>query len=354
MRTQLNVGIIGCGRITDMHVPGYLRCDRARLLGICDVDAALLARRRAQWGVERAYGDHRELLSDPDVDLVEIITPHHLHRRLVEDAFAAGKHVSVQKPMALTVADCDAMIAAGERAGRLLKVFENFVFFPPYVKARELMDGGAIGEPLSIRTKLGSTMRGGWPVPLKSWVWRLNEGSCGGGPTIFDDGNHKLSMALHLMGPVESVHAWIDRSFGAIDTPAMISWSHAGGRTGSLDATLSPWMTSPSRYYSIDERVEITGSEGVLEVTCCTARLWERPPLLLHRGGTTQAFHDLRHDWLDSFVDSTHHFVDCVLDGGEPRLTGQRGKEVVQLALAAMRSAETGQPVRPSEIGGGP
>ena len=342
---SLNVGIIGCGRITDMHVPGYARCDRARVLTICDVDVDLLARRKAEWGVERATTDHRELLADPDIDLVEIITPHHLHRRLVEEAFAAGKHVSVQKPMALTVADCEAMIAAGEQAGKLLKVFENFVFFPPYVKAKELLEQGAIGEPLSVRTKLGSTMKGGWPVPLKSWVWRLNAESCGGGPTIFDDGNHKLSMALDLLGPVERVHAWIDRSFGAIDSPAMISWTHAGGRVGLLDATFSPHMTSPSKYYSIDERVEITGTEGVLEVTCCTARLWPRPPLLLHRGGETTAFHELRHDWLDSFVDSTHHFVDCVLDGGEPKLTGRRGRDVVGFALAAIRSAETGQAV---------
>ncbi|MFH1465220.1 MAG: Gfo/Idh/MocA family oxidoreductase [Pseudomonadota bacterium] len=351
---SLNAGIIGCGRITDLHVPGYARCDRARLLAICDVDGALLARRQAEWGVERTYRDHRALLADPDLDLVEIVTPHHLHRRLVEEAFAAGKHVSVQKPMALTLSDCDAMIAAGERAGKLLRVYENFVFFPPYVKAKELLAQGAIGEPLHIRTKLGSAMRGGWPVPLGSWVWRLDETRCGGGPTIFDDGNHKLSLALFLMGPVERVHAWIDRSFGTIDCPALIAWTHQGGRTGSLDATLSPFMTTPSSYYSVDERVEITGSEGSLEITCCTARLWPRPPLLLHRGGRTEAFHDLRHDWLDSFVDATGHLVDCLLDGGTPRLTGPQGREVVRFALAALRSAEIGRPVELSEIGAAP
>ena len=93
------------------------------------------------------------------------------------------------------------------------------------------------------------------------------------------------------------------------------------------------------------------GQQGRLFIGFAAAELLG---LLLHRGGQTTEYHDLRHDWLDSFVDSTQHFVDCILDGGEPRLTGQRGKEVIQLALAALRSAETGRSVRPDAIGGAP
>ena len=346
----LNVGIVGCGRITDMHAPGYLRCADARIHTVCDLDRDLVERRRAEWGAIRATTSFEEVLADPDIDLVEIITPHHLHRDMAVAACRAGKHVSLQKPMAMDAAECDAIIAAADEAGVLLKVFENFVFYPPYVEAKRLIDDGAIGEPLSVRLRIGSAGKGGWPIPLKSWLWRLDSSRCGGGPTIFDDGYHKFSMAIELLGPVEEVHAWIDRSFGLIDAPALISWSHSGGRVGCIEATMSPHMSIASDYYPIDERVEVVGSEGSLLVSSCTARFLPGPPLVLRRGSKTTAFDDLRDDWLDSFVDSTQHFVRVVREGGEPHLTGQRGKEVLQFTLAALRSAETGEPVRPDEV----
>jgi len=347
---RLNVGIIGGGRIADMHAPGYLREDiGARIWAVCDANPQVAERRAREWGAEKWYTNHLELLADPQVQAVEILTPHHLHKRMCLDACAAGKHVSVQKPMALNVAECDEMIAAAKSAGVKLKVFENFVFYPPYVKARELIDRGDIGEPLSIRIKLAAG-KGGWKVPLKSWLWRLNEESCGGGPTIFDDGYHKFSTALYFLGPVERVHAWIDRSFAAIDAPAMISWTHTSGRVGLLDATFSPNMAVRSKYYGADERVEITGSEGVLWLTRCTGKLLDEPPLLLYRGGQVTAFEDLRCDWLDSFMESTRQFVSAVREGGEPALSGERGKEVLQFALAAIRSAQRGVEIRPDEV----
>lgn len=349
--STLNFGIIGCGRITDLHAPGYAKSGRARIYAVCDVRRETAARRAAEWGAEKAYTDYNELLADPDVQAVEIITPHHLHKEICVAACRAGKHVSVQKPMALTVAECDAMIGAARDAGVKLKVFENFVFYPPYVKAKELIDGGAIGEPLSMRIHLGGGAKGGWKVPLSSWLWRLNEQSCGGGPNIFDDGYHKFSIAINFFGAVQSVNAWVDRSFGIIDSPALISWKFRdGGRVGFLDSTFSPHMTVKSKYYSADERVEITGSEGYIELPYCTARLLDVPPVILYRNGRTEAFEDIRCDWLDSFVDSTHHFIDCILDGKEPMLTGERGKQVLQFALAALKSSKTGREVCPDDI----
>jgi predicted dehydrogenase len=351
-RATLNVGIIGGGRITDMHVPGYRQSRLARIHAVCDVRPDVAERRAREWGTERAYTDYRDLLADPAIDAVEIITPHHLHRDICVAACEAGKHVSVQKPMALSVAECDDMIRAADKAGVMLKVFENFVFYPPYVKAKALIDAGAIGEPLSIRIRLGGAGKGGWKVPLSAWFWRLNEAQCGGGPTIFDDGYHKFSLAMYFLGEVESVHAWIDRSFGVIDAPGMIAWVYKrGGRVGYMDVTASPHMTVTSPYYAVDERVEITGSEGVMWVTRCTGQLLDEPAVILHRDGVTRAFEDVRTDWLDSFTDSTLHFHRCLVEGGEPMLSGQRGKEVLQFALAALASAERQAVVRPDDLG---
>ena len=100
---KLRVGFIGTGNVTDMHYLGYKDNPAIELYSICDTDPELLKRRSDEWGVTRAYLDYRDLLADPDLDAVEIITPHHLHAEIGIAAFEAGKHVSMQKPMALTM-----------------------------------------------------------------------------------------------------------------------------------------------------------------------------------------------------------------------------------------------------------
>lgn len=349
--SKINFGIIGCGRISDLHAPGYLRSEDARIYAVCDTNPQIAEKRLAEWRAEKSYTDYRQLLEDPEVDAVEIIVPHHLHRDITVAACEAGKQVSIQKPMALTVGECDDMIAAADEAGVMLKVFENFVFYPPYVKAKELIGDGSIGEPLTLRIRLGGATRGGWKVPLKTWLWRLNEETCGGGPNIFDDGYHKFSLAIYLMGAVDEVNGWVDRSYGIVDAPAMLSWTHRdAGRVGFLDSTMSTSMTVKSKYYSVDERVEIVGTEGVIWVTRCTAKLLDEPALILYRDGRTHCFEHIRDDWLDSFIDSVRHFIKCVREGGEPMLTGQRGREVLQFSHAALKSSRIGAVVRPDEI----
>ena len=347
---QIRAAIVGCGRISDMHAPGYLSHPDARIYVVCDVNRELVERRKQEWGADKAVTDYRAVLDDPAVDLVEIITPHHLHCEMVEQAAAAGKHISVQKPMALNVAECDRMIAAAERAGVRLKVFENFVFYPPYVQAKKMVEAGEIGDVLSVRFRLGSG-GGGWHVPLTSWVWRANRELCGPGPVLFDDGNHKFSQAIDLLGKIDEVFAYIDYSLGVIDSPAVVTWTYQEHEAvGSFDATFMLNMRVRAKYYGADERVEITGTKGTILVTRCTAQLHDEPPLWLLKEGRTIGYEDLRHDWLDAFVDSTHHMIEVMKNGGDPKLTGERGKQVLAFSLAAYQSAATGKRVRPDEI----
>ena len=170
---QVRLGIIGGGRIADLNVLGYLDHPRCKIVAVCDLDPETAARRQKEWHTERAGTDYRELLAAPDIDAVEILAPHRLHHPMVLAAARAGKHVSVQKPMCLTMRESDEMIDACRQAGVKLKLFENFVFYPPYRRAREIIAAGGIGEPRSINIKLGGGM-GGWWVPLKSWLWRLD------------------------------------------------------------------------------------------------------------------------------------------------------------------------------------
>jgi len=351
-RRKLKAGIIGVGDISIMHAPGYKDFDRGELYAIADINEQLLRRREEEWQVPKAYTDYRDLLADPEIDLVEIITPHHLHKPMVLDAATAGKHVSVQKPMSLSIREAEEMIEATRKAGVRFKVFENFVFYPPYVKAKELLDGGEIGDPLSIRFKLGTGLFGmqrQYPVTVE--LWHLLEVEKGMGQAVFDDGYHKLSLAIHFIGEIDRVRGWIDRSFALVDMPAMLMWHYKDSEClGYFDTALSPSMYVKSNYFSADERVDITGTKGWLSVSRCTAQLLDVPALVMCRDGRRYLFDDLRTDWLDSFVDSCRHFVGCIIEDKDPLLTGERGKQVLQFAFAVIKAARDHCEVKPDDI----
>ena len=175
------------------------------------------------------------------------------------------------------------MVAAADAAGIVFKVFENFIFYPPVMRAKALIDAGEIGDPLTIRIKSNSaTSPDAWPIPRAAEAWRFTPEQCGGGPLVFDDGHHKFALGWHFMGQAEAVHAWIgqtEREPGfLLDAPAIISWKFPGGRYGSLEVVYSRDMEIWSRYYAQDDRVEITGTRGVIEITRGHGKLFDRPP----------------------------------------------------------------------------
>lgn len=356
--SALRVGFIGAGRIADLHALGYREDAEATLYAVCDTNAEWAARRAEEWGAERSLTDYRELLADPKVDAVEVLTPHRFHAEMSIAALEAGKHVSLQKPMAIDMAEADDIVAAAQRSDRVFRVFENFRYYPPYVRAKELLDEGAIGEPLSMRVKvIGGNPRYGWRVPVSSWSWRLREEEAGG-PSIFDHGYHVFSIAMYFLGAVESVFAWIERQElqpGLVwDSPAAIVWRHTRGagaaRFGMWETVNSPEMMVRSRHYSNDEWLELTGTRGVIWVNRCSGEMLQGPALVVYCDGETRAVHDVETDWAASFVAGTRAFVRAMTDGGQPELSAAEGREVLRFSLAAHLSAREGRPVALVEV----
>ena len=281
MTEKLRVGFIGLGRIADMHYEGYRNNPRASLDAVCDVD--------------------------PAIDAVEIITPHHLHAEMSIAALEAGKHVSVQKPMAMNVTEADAMLAAADRSDRLFRVIENYRFSPLFAKAREMLRAGEIGEPLTLRIKsLTGNMRHGWDVPSNAQDWRSDEARSGQGSTVFDHGQHIWSIARYLMGDVERTFAFIGREQAQahheltpgsfLENPAMASWKYRGAeRYGSWESVYAEEMVIRSRYYPIYVSMEATGTRGVLWVNNFIGqRLDNRTPLEMYRDGKIVALRGRR------------------------------------------------------------
>ncbi len=349
---MLRVAFIGAGRISDLHALEYRQNERAQLTAVCDTDEEAAQRRAAEWNVppDRVFTNHRDLLALPDLDLVEILLPHHLHHPVTLDALAAGKHVSVQKPMALNLVQADEMIAAATAAGKTLRVYDNFLFYPPIVRAKELIDAGEIGEPLTIRIKSNAGFSPtAWHVPLSAWAWRFNPETCGGGPLLFDDGHHKFALAHHFMGQPEETHAWIGEMElmpgRVLDTPAIVSWKFPGNRLGSLEVVYSPQLHIDTRYYAQDDRIEITGTSGVIWINGGHGRLTDASALALSRDGQTRAFPDIPTGWEHSFTHATRHLIDALHSAAPPCLTGPQGRAVLRSLLAAHQSARAGQSV---------
>jgi len=358
--SSVGIGIVGCGRIADLQCQGYLGNPAARIVATCDVDGELAERRRRQWNAETAYTHLNDLLNDDRVDAIEILTPHDVHAEQAIAALAAGKHVSLQKPPARSLAEFDRIAGAAAASGRVVRVFENFAHYPPHIKARELIESGAIGTPLSIRIKTAlGRPSDGWSVPMQAQAWRVDRGRCGGGALTFDHGYHCFHMGQFLVPcGIERVHAfihWSQLGDGAwLDGPSLITWKYEGEtpvRYGSWETITSIGMRIRSNYYVSDDRIEVHGSEGILWVNRCTGKLLEEPSVVVYRDGETRAFHDLETDWAASFRLGAQDFVACLLEGRPPSQTLVQARKTLCVALAAGLSADEGREVAIAEIG---
>jgi predicted dehydrogenase len=355
----IRVAMVGCGRISGLHQMGYKGREDARIVAVCDTNKSAAKKKAKEWGVEKVYTNYQQVLEDKDIDLVELLTPHHLHCSMTVQACQAGKHVSVQKPMALSAAEADEMIAAAGKAGVTLRVYETFVNYAPAMRARAMIDAGEIGDIRAIRMHVNSgTGDSSWKVPLSAWLWRFNEKQCGGGPLVFDHGYHLFSLGYYLGGPVEKVFAWIDQTpvkeaagIVKIDAPAMIMFQYkATHRYGQLDIEHTPRMRIYSDYYADDDRIEVIGDKGIIFINRYTTKTVDLPPLMLFKDGKTTPIPVEGVEWHDSFIATTQDFIEKLKTGGQPRLDGPTGKAVLQFTLAALQSAATGKEVRPDDV----
>ena len=146
----------------------------------------------------------------------------------------------------------------------------------------------------------------------------------------------------------EEVHAWIGRQevalgghVGLVDTPAIVSWKFPRNRYGSLEMVYSPEMVVDTHHYAQDDRIDFTGTKGVIWINRGHGKMLDEPPVVLYRGMRTYTFSDLPTGWEHSFINSTRHFIEAYFKGQPPSLTGEQGRDILRFAPMAQESART-------------
>ena len=351
---QVRLAIVGCGTISQLNAPGYLRHARCDVVALCDPLAERAEQRARAWGMSpRIYTDFDEVLNDAQIDAVELLTPTHLHPAQIIAALDAGKHVSCQKPIASTVAEVDAIAEAVARSDRIFRITENFLYYPPIVKAKELLDSGAIGEPSMLRIR---TIRASYAddahltVGPDASTWRSDPRLHAGG-LLYDDGWHKYATAMWWLGDIEKVQGIVTKTDDHImEVPSAAMWKFAN-RTclGILDYAAAKDMPIRTKYYPSDEFFEITGDKGLIWVTRCTGEMLDMPPVVLFKG--TEAQHvQVPMDWIEGFNGAARDFIDAILEGRQPHMDLAFSKKVLQTAFAVYEASRSERAVDPSSL----
>jgi predicted dehydrogenase len=337
----LRYGVIGAGVVAPLHLAAIAELDDVELVGICALDEAEVAARVEEFG-GAPFLDHRDLLAlQPDV--LVICTPHPSHPGLAIDALESGAHVLVEKPLAVEARDADAMIAAADRAGRLLGVCFQQRFRPVIAAARELVVSGRLGELVRV------SIVDPWYRPASYYAtagWRGTWGGEGGG-VLMNQAPHTLDLLCHLAGPPATVWGRTRRRsqpMEAEDTATALL-EYDGGGVGTLAVS----TTEPGV-----QRIELVGDRGRVEIVG-EALAFERfePALAEHLRAAAGMFDapaivreeiELPHG-RGNHSDVHEDFVEAVRTGRESRVPARDALWSLELANAIVLSSHAERPV---------
>ena len=346
--------IVGLGQVSELVVTTYVGREDVEIVGLCDRDPARVQRWAEVFPKARTTADLDEMLTW-EADVVDVLVPTPAHGTVATKVLTAGFHVQLQKPIARSLEETDEILAAAAASGAQLRILEDYLFFPPIVKLKEVVDSGEIGRPVGVHMKLVGTGAGGWDVPMSTWQWQFEQTKDGRGMLVFDHGWHQLAVARWLFGPVTKIFAWTSLTEIvpgiALDAPSTLVWEHENGVRAVLEILLAPETYFRSDWYTGDERIEVTGTKGYVRCNRISAFGVQEPSVEVYHDGEVRAFHALDDLLSAGFVGSTEHglaFFRGEVD--EPVLSGAASREVLVMLMAALESAQIGRPV---ELSGG-
>lgn len=369
---KVRVGLVGSGFISTIHAEALKRVSRAELFGVTSPTGANARDFAAKHNVRHAFPNFESMLAS-EVDMVVLGCPNDLHCEMTELAAKAGKHVVCEKPLCRTLAEADRMIEACRRAGVKLMYAEELCFTPKYVRLKRLVDEGALGKIYMVKQ---CEKHDG---PHSAWFWDVERS--GGGVTL-DMGCHAFEFFRWMLGKPTLGSISIggsDRQTQSHETPLadvipvrkasaksvyadMGTFVHKDRTRGDDHAVILVRFDTDSgeaiavaeeswaKKGGMDDTAEVYGSEGVayadlLQGNSILAYSETGYSYAVEKAGITRgwSFCTFEELWNYGFPQEFAHFVDCVADDKMPLETGEDGRAVLEIILAAYQSAGEGR-----------
>ena len=342
---MINIGIIGCGKIAQKrHIPEYLENVDANLVGFYDLNQARAKEISETFG-GTAFDSIEDLLADPSIDAVSVCTANHTHAAITIQALQAGKHVLCEKPMATKLEDCQGMVDAANKAGKVLVIGQNQRLTKTHKKARELIRNGEIGQIIGFRTTFGHGGPETWSIDPGKNTWFFDKNIAVMG-AMADLGIHKTDLLLFLTDQkiVETTaHLTTIDKRGAdgelikVDDTAICVYQLENGAIGTMTAS---WTF----YGPEDNTTIIYGTKGIM-------RLYEDPQfsIQLFLKGGEKIYHEI--DTIQTNENQTSSgvidaFVESVITGQGGELAAEKVLESMKVIFASIESSQTGKTIK--------
>ncbi|MFP4250947.1 MAG: Gfo/Idh/MocA family protein [Armatimonadota bacterium] len=331
-------GVIGTGVWGETHLKTYSTQPGGELVCICDLNEDLVKERAQQYDVGCWTTDYEELLDRDDIDAVSVVTPDFLHREVAVAAAEAGKHVLLEKPMATTVEDCQAMIDAAEANDVLLMVDFHNRWNPAMWGIKKKIVAGEMGEPQMLTCRLNDTIY--VPTEMLSWggdstvVWFLGSHMVDLVRWLFDD-------EISRVYSVSRSRVLAERGVNTPDFFHTICELEGGG----VAHVENCWIMSTEMPTVFDLKMEMIGSEGTAFADASSHRMLQTFTPEGASYADVAVVTDV-HGTPNGFgIQSIRHFAESVIDGSEPIVRPMDGLENTRVLVAIHESAESGEPV---------
>jgi predicted dehydrogenase len=341
---RVKVGIIGSKFEADIHAESFrIMPDEAEVVAVTSPTPGNAKRFAKKHKIPRVFTDYREMLAQPDIEMVTIAAPNTLHAQMTVDAARAGKHIVCEKPLCMTLEQADLMIDTCKRQGVLLMYAEELYFTPKYVKAKQMADEGAFGKIYMVKQ---TEKHFG---PHAPWFWDVTRS---GGGVFMDMGCHGIAFCWWFLGrpKLKSVLCHMgtyvhgDKTQGEDEVICILDFNN-----GAKGVVEDSW----ARRGGMEDRIEVYGEGGVTYADLHMGNALptyseygygyavEKAPTT--KGWTWPVFEEL---WNYGFPQEMHHFARCVRGKESPQATGEDGRFVQEVLYAGYHSAGQGAVVR--------